>query len=138
MKAKKISFDMDDMSEISEQLVTVQNNCYTIRIRNIANTPRFKIPRAIIEELNLHAKDSCYFVQYTEGYYLSFKQIPNTSTKNYKSRKLIPAGMYDTLYLAIPQFITNIFKKINSVQLIRTKGFKKHEWQIKFLFIDYT
>lgn len=136
MKPKKISFDMDDVSEITDQLITVCNDCYTIPIRNIANGKRFRIPKNIIEELQLSAKDLCYFVQYTEGYYISFKEIPETSTKNYKSRKLISAGQYNTLYTAIPQFITNIYKKINSVQLIRTQGFKKHEWQIKFLFID--
>lgn len=138
MKPKKISFDMDDVSEITDQLITVYNDCYTIPIRNVANGTRFKIPKPIVEELGLVAKDLCYFVQYTEGYYLSFKVEPEAYKTLYRSRKLIPAGQYDTLYVAIPQFITNIHKKINNVQLIRTKGFKKHEWQIKFLFIDYT
>ena len=138
MKPKKISFDMDDVSDITDQLVTVYNDCYTVPIRKIANTPRFRIPKPIIEELGLTAKDLCYFVQYTEGYYISLKTKPDVPPSFCKSRKLIPAGQYGTLYVAIPQFISNVHKKINSVQLIRTKGFKKYEWQIKFLFIDYT
>lgn len=138
MKAKRICFDMDDISEISEQLITVNNDCYTVPIRHVAGTPRFRIPKPLIEKLNLKAKDTCYFVQYSEGYYLSFNVCPDTSEKNYKSRKLIPAGQYNSLYVAIPQFITNFFKKINNVQLMCIKGFKEYEWQIKFLFIDYT
>jgi bifunctional DNA-binding transcriptional regulator/antitoxin component of YhaV-PrlF toxin-antitoxin module len=135
-KAHRISFDMDTFeTDIVNELLPVQNNFYTKRVSRIARTMRFPIPTLICEELNLNAGDICYFIRYSEGYYIAFITRPDgVNDKNIRSRKLIKAGMYNTLFVAIPQFIQQDFKEpIQSVQLIRPKGFKLHEWQIRFL-----
>ena len=137
-KATGIRFDMDDLADISEELVSVNKDFYTKRTSLVCGSLRFPIPTPIKLELNLQPSDMCYFCQYSEGFYLSFKIKPESATKaQIRSRKLAPAGQYNTLYVCIPPMIKNQYQKtITSVQLIRTKGFQPHEWQLKFLFTD--
>lgn len=137
-KKATIRFDTDEISDISEQIIEVNNDFYTKRTNNMAGSLRFPIPAPIKAELNLKAGDICYFCIYSEGFYISFNHKPEAATKaQIKARKLAAAGMYDTLYLAIPPMIKNLYQKpIQNVKLIRTKGFKPYEWQIQFLFID--
>ena len=139
-KAGKIRFDMDEVSDISNELVEVNKDCYTRQTSTHQNSLRFPIPIPIKLELDLKAGDKCYFVKYSEGYYLSFKVKPNSTTKDLmRERKISSAGQYDTLYLIIPPFIKKLFREpITNVQLIRTKGFQPYEWQIQFLSIVST
>ena len=135
-KAHRISFDMDTFeTDLIDELLPVQNNFYTKKVSRIARTMRFPIPTAICEELNLNVSDICYFIKYSEGYYIAFNTRPeDVLERNIRSRKLIKAGMYNTLFVAIPQFIQQDFKNaIQTVQLIRPKGFKQNEWQIRFI-----
>lgn len=135
-KAHRISFDMDTFeTDLVNELLPVQNNFYTKKVSRIARTMRFPIPTSICEELNLNVSDICYFIKYTEGYYIAFNTRPNdVLERNIRSRKLIKAGMYNTLFVAIPQFIQQDFTKaIQYVQLIHPKGFKQNEWQIRFI-----
>jgi hypothetical protein len=138
-KARKIQFDMEELTDISDELIEVNNDCYTKSTSMHQSSLRFPIPTPIKLELDLKASDSCYFVRYSEGYYLSFKVKPDTSKCLMKERKIQSAGKYNTLYLVIPPFIKNLYKKpITNVQLIKTKGFKEYEWQIQFLSSDFT
>lgn len=138
-KAGRIQFDMEEISDITNELVEVNNNCYTKPTSMHQSSLRFPIPTPIKLDLELKAGDSCYFVRYSEGYYLSFKVKPDTSEHLMKERKVQSAGKYNTLYLVIPPFIKNLYKKpITNVQLIKTKGFKEYEWQIQFLSSDFT
>ena len=137
-KKATIRFDTDDISEISDQIIEVQNNFYTKRTSNTCGSLRFPIPTPIKIELDLKAGDTCFFCQYSEGFYISFKIKPEAATKaQLKSRKLAAAGSYNTLYLAIPPMIKNLYQEtIQGIKLIRTKGFQPYEWQIQFLFTD--
>ena len=139
-KKAKIRFDMDEISDISEELVEINNDFYTKKTSNMCGSLRFPIPTPIKVELDLKAGDTCFFCQYSEGFYISFKHKPEAATKaQVRSRKLAAAGQYETLYVCIPPMIKNLYKEtITNVQLIRTKGFQPHEWQIKFLFIECT
>jgi hypothetical protein len=130
-----IRFDTEEISDISEQLIEVKNDFYTKKTCNSCGSLRFPIPTPLKVELDLKAGDICYFCQYSEGFYLSFKHRPETATKaQVRSRKLASAGMYNTLYLAIPPMIKNLYREtITNVKLIRTKGFQPYEWQIQFL-----
>lgn len=137
-KKATIRFDTDDISDISDQIIEVKNDFYTKRTSNMCGSLRFPIPAPITAELNLKAGDICYFCQYSEGFYISFKVKPEAATQSQiKSRKLAAAGTYGTLYLAIPPMIKNLYQEtITNVKLIRTKGFQPYEWQIQFLFIE--
>ena len=137
-KKATIRFDTDDISEISNQLIEVFNNFYTKRTSSVCGSLRFPIPTPIKAELDLKAGDTCFFCQYSEGFYISFKNKPEAATKaQIKARKLAAAGMYETLYVAIPPMIKNLYQEtIKGVKLIRTKGFQPYEWQIQFLFTD--
>ena len=139
-RKSKIIFDMDDLSDISDDIIVVNKDFYTKRTTARAGSLRFAIPMPIKAELELNVSDLCYFCQYSEGFYISFKHKPEAATKaQVRSRKLAAAGDYGTLYVCIPQFIKNLHREpITSVQLIRTEGFEPHEWQIKFLSIDCT
>ena len=138
-KKATIRFDTDDIDDISDQIIEVKNNFYTKRTRNMCGSLRFPIPTPIRIELNLKAGDTCFFCQYSEGFYISFKIKPEAATKaQIKSRKLAAAGANNTLYLAIPPMIKNLHREpITNVKLIQTKGFQPYEWQIQFLSTDY-
>ena len=133
-----IRFDMEEMSEISNELVEINRDYYTKKTTYGQGSLKFPIPREIQVELNLNPGDICYFCLYSEGFYLSFKEKPITATKNMcRSRKLASAGMNNTLYLCIPPMIKNLYQEeIKSVVLMRTAGFKAHEWQLQFLFTE--
>lgn len=136
-KRKSIAFEMEQEADITNQLVLVKDRSYIRYIRTIANVRRFAIPMSIKRDLNLQAGDMVYFVKTPEGFYLSFNVLPNAATKNYKFRKLISAGAAETLYTAIPQFITNTLnREINYVHLVQPETWSKHEWQIQFLFSE--
>lgn len=137
-KKTAIRFDMDELADISNELVEINNDFYTKNTSMTCGSLRFPIPTPIKLELNLKAGDTCFFCQYSEGFYISFKHKPDAATKaQVRSRKLAAAGQYNTLYVCIPPMIKNLYQKtITGVKLIRTKGFKMHEWQIQFLFID--
>lgn len=137
----KISFDMEDIADISSELIEVNNNVYTRKTSNrLGSSLRFPIPTPIKIELELKAGDICFFCQYSEGFYISFKHKPKAATKaQIRSRKLAVAGKYDTLYVCIPPFIKNLYKEtIQAIQLVKPKGFQNYEWQILFLFTDFT
>ena len=135
LKKAKIRFDMDDIADISDQIIEVKNNFYTKKTSTVCGSLRFPIPTPIKVELELKAGDPCFFCQYSEGYYLSFKHKPIAATEaQIKCRKLAAAGMYNTLYLCIPPFIKNQYREpIHTIKLIKTKGFQPYEWQIQFL-----
>jgi hypothetical protein len=134
----KIRFDLDELSEITDELVEIDNNIYTKRTCHMSGSLRFPIPRPIVAELDLKAGDTCFYCQYSEGFYLSFKHEPDTATASQKkARKLASAGEYGTLYLGIPPMIKNLYnKEITNIQLCRPKGYRPHEWQLQFLFIE--
>ena len=135
-KPNKISFDMEtDEIEFNAQVLLVNKAFYTKKICKVAGSLRFPIPTEITTDLNLSSSDLCYFIEYSEGYYIAFKIKPEDIPlkRQYRHRKLIKAGMYDTLFVAIPQFIKNKYtSEITYIQLIRPKGFKENEWQIQF------
>lgn len=137
-KKATIRFDTDDISDISDQIIEVQNDFYTKKTCNSCGSLRFPIPAPIKAELNLKAGDICYFCIYSEGFYISFNNKPESATKaQIKSRRLASAGAYGTLYVAIPPMIKNLYQTpITNIKLIRTKGFQPYEWQIQFLSID--
>lgn len=137
-KKTRINFDMDDMSDITDQLVEINKDFYTKKTSKCCGSLRFPVPTPIKLELGLKAGDICYFCQYSEGFYISFKHKPEAATKaQIRSRKLAAAGSNNTLYVCIPPMIKNLYdKEITNVSLIRTKGFQSYEWQIQFLFID--
>lgn len=139
-KKATIRFDTDDIEDISDQIIEVKNDFYTKRTSTVCGSLRFPVPAPIKLELNLKAGDSCFFCQYSEGFYISFNHKPEAATKaQIRSRKLAAAGSYNTLYLAIPPMIKNLYQEtITGVKLIRTKGFQPHEWQIQFLFTECT
>lgn len=140
IKKAQIRFDMENISDISEELVEINNDFYTKKTSCVCGSLRFPIPTPIKVELNLKAGDTCFFCQYSEGFYISFKHKPEAATKaQIRSRKLAAAGQYDTLYVCIPPMIKNLHKEtITNIHLIRTKGFQPYEWQIKFLSIEST
>lgn len=137
-KKAQICFDMDDISDISDQLIEVKQDFYTKKTTYQSGSLRFSIPTPIIIELDLKAGDTCFFCQYSEGFFLSFKHRPEAATKaQVRSRKLAKAGMYGSLYLAIPPMIKNQYREtIKGIKLIRTKGFQPYEWQVQFLFTE--
>ena len=136
-KKKTIAFEMEQEADISNQIVVVNSNSYVRYIRTIANVKRFAIPMNIKRDLDLQAGDTVYFVKTPEGFYLSFNILPNAAPKNYKFRKLISAGAAETLYVAIPQFVTHYIKQeINYVHLVQPETWSKHEWQIQFRFSE--
>ena len=130
-KPNKISFDMEtDEIEFNEQVLLVNKSFYTKKICKVAGSSRFPIPAEITTDLNLSSSDLCYFVEYSEGYYIAFKAKPEDIPlkRQVRYRKLIKAGMCSTLFVAIPQFIKNKYdSEITYVQLIRPKGFKENE-----------
>ena len=135
-----IRFDVDDIEDISNQLIEVNHDFYTNHTCQMSGCLRFPIPTPIRVELDLHPGDVCYYCKYSEGMYISFKHKPAAATKSQvKTRKLAAAGMYDTLYLAIPPMVKNLYREpITSIKLIRTKGFQPYEWHIQFLSSDCT
>lgn len=139
-KKAKIRFEMDDLADISDQIIEINNDFYTKKTSQTRGSLRFSIPTPIKVDLGLKAGDTCFFCQYSEGFYISFKIKPDAATKSLtKSRRLASAGAYNTLYVCIPPFIKNLYKKeICGVKLFRTKGFQKHEWQLQFLFTECT
>ena len=142
MKKTKISFDFDADStsapEVLEDiLVPVTQNYYLKRVRTIAGVKRFGIPTEIKRELDLTVSDDIYFVEYPEGYYVVFNSVPDT--KLYRKRKLIKAGAADSLYTAIPPFITNYYDKpITAVKLIRPKDLPINTWRLQLIFTEFT
>lgn len=137
-KAGKIRFDMDSTADISDELVEVNQDFYTRPVRpNSYGSLRFPIPKEIKAELNLTAGIPCYFVQYSEGFYISFGVKPDCPEKRMKYRKIYYAGQQQTLFLLIPQFIQHKFPNMKFVQLIRTPGFQPYEWQIQFHSTEY-
>lgn len=139
-KPNKISFEMSEISDISNNLVIVNRDFYTRQVTKHQSSIRFPIPKELVYNLDLKAGDKCYFIRYSEGFLISFKVKPEDFTKKQvRERKLIKAGAYDTLYLVIPPFIKNLYlKPITNVQLAHTKGFREYEWQFAPLFTDYT
>lgn len=135
-----IHFNMEDIDDISNELVNVQNNFYTRPVRVVRNSIHFSIPQQIINNLDLKAKDSCFFYFTIDGNYLSFKQYPTgIAPKFIRERKITLIGNNGTLYLIIPRFFTRLYNKpIKNVKLINAKGMQPHEWQIQFLFTDFT
>ena len=142
MKKNKISFDFDADStsapEVLEDiLVPVTQNYYLKRVRTIAGVKRFGIPTEIKRELDLKVSDDIYFVEYPEGYYVVFNSVPDT--KLYRKRKLIKAGAADSLYTAIPPFITNYYDKpVTAVKLIRPKDLPSNTWRLQLIFTEFT
>ena len=139
MKPKtQIRFDMEDLSDISDEIIEINKDFYTKKTSSVCGSLRFPIPTPIKVELDLKAGDTCFFCQYSEGFYLSFKVKPEAHTKaQIRARKLANAGQYNTLYVCIPPMIKNLYRKpITNIQLFRTKGFQAHEWQIQFLSTD--
>ncbi len=139
-KAAKIRFDMEGMEDISDELIEVKEAFYTRRTSIVCGSLRFPIPRPVIVDLELTAGDICYFCEYSEGYYLSFKIKPEAATKaQVKSRKLATAGANNTLFVAIPPMIKKLYREpITNVKLIQPIGYPKYEWQIQFLTTVYT
>lgn len=108
-KAGKIKFDMDSTADISDELVEVNHNFYTRPVRpNVNGSFRFPIPRQMKADLNLEPGMVCYFVQYSEGFYISFGVKPDCPKSRMKFRKLSYAGQQQTLFLLIPQFIQQV------------------------------
>lgn len=134
-KKNAIRFDMEDISDISDSIIEIEGFHTKNTITNKRNQLMFAIPKQIIIDLQLNPGDVVYFCQYSNGYYLSFKYKPaDISNKQFRTRKLVPAGMYKTLYICIPPFIKNLYKEpITNIKLVQTKGFQPHEWQIQFL-----
>lgn len=124
----------DNSDEITEHVVIVNNNFYTKKTCYVAGSLRFPIPSQIKAQLNLNSGDNCYFVEYSQGFYIAFNIKPEDVLKRkIRSRKLIKAGACDTLFVCIPHFIKNQFnKEITGIQLIHLPGFKENEWQIRF------
>lgn len=141
-KQGRIRFDMDDMSEITDELIEVKENFYTMPTTSACGSLRFAIPRPIKLELDLKAGDTCYFCQFADRVFLYFGDghCPLTAIqKQTKYRKLAGCGAGQTLYLAIPPMFKNQYHKpINGISLSRMKGYKPYEWQIQFLFTDFT
>ena len=139
-KKAQICFDMDDISDISDQLIEVKQDFYTKKTTYQSGSLRFSIPTPIIIELDLKAGDTCFFCQYSEGFFLSFKHRPEAATKaQVRSSKLAKAVMYSSLYLAIPPMVKIQYREtIKGIKLIRTKGFQPYEWQVQFLFTECT
>ena len=134
-KPNKIKFNMeDDETEFNEQVLYVNKAFYTKKTCKVSGSLRFPIPTDIVTDLNLTSSDLCYFVEYSEGYYIAFKTEPEgVLKKKIRHRRLAKAGMYNTLFVCIPHFIKNNYKsEITYIQLIRPKGFKENEWQIQF------
>lgn len=137
-KAGKIRFDMDSTADISDELIEINHDFYTKPVRpNINGTLRFPIPTEIKIELEIEPGTPCYFVQYSEGYYISFGVKPDCSEKQMRCRHVQYAGRNKTLFLLIPQFIQHKIPNIKFVQLIRTPGFQAYEWQIQFHSTEY-
>ena len=137
-KAGKIKFDMDSTADISDELIEINHDFYTKPVRpSVSGSFRFPIPTPIKAELDLKPGMLCYFVQYSEGFYISFGVKPNCSEKQMKFRKISYAGCQQTLFLLIPQFIQRQFPEMKFVQLIRTPGFQPYEWQIQFHSTEY-
>ena len=92
-KKTAIRFDIDELSDISDEIIEINNDFYTKRTSNTCGSLRFPIPTPIKLELNLKAGDTCFFCQYSEGFYISFKIKPEAATKaQVRSRKLAAAG----------------------------------------------
>ena len=140
-KKSRINFEFDttDTTDISEELVPVEKNFYTRYVRTIAGVKRFGIPKEIKKELNLKVKDDVYFVNYSDGYYIVFNEIPDTSPDNYKRRKIISAGAHDSLYVAIPPMLTKDYvRPITAISLIQPKGVPNNTWRIQLRFTGFT
>lgn len=137
-KAGKIRFDMDSTADISDELVEVNHDFYTRPVRpNSYGSLRFPIPTEIKAELNLKPGIPCYFVQYSEGFYISFGVKPDCPETRMKYRKIYYAGQQQTLFLLIPQFIQHKFPNTKFVQLIKPPSWKPYEWQIQFHSTEY-
>ena len=124
----------DNSEEITNQVLLVNNNFYTKKTCWVSGSLRFPIPVEIKTELNLKSGDMCYFVEYDAGYYIAFNKEPEgVLKKKIRYRKLSKAGMYETLFVCIPQFIKHKYtEEITNIQLIHPSGFKRNEWQIRF------
>lgn len=137
-KAGKIRFDMDSTADISDELVEVNHDFYTRPVRpNVNGSFRFPIPNQIKADLELKPGMLCYFVKYSQGYYISFGVEPICTKNNVRHRRLSYAGQYETLYLLIPQFIQQKFPDTKFVQLIKPPSWKPYEWQIQFHSTEY-
>jgi hypothetical protein len=138
-KKARIAFDMEEIADISNELRVINKDYYNRRTNKLKGMVRFPIPTPIKAELDLKAGDTCFFCQYSEGFYISFNHQPAYATKaQFRSRKLIPAGEHQTLFVAIPPFIKNLYQEeITGIELIRTKGYQPYEWHIRFLFTDF-
>jgi bifunctional DNA-binding transcriptional regulator/antitoxin component of YhaV-PrlF toxin-antitoxin module len=141
-KKSKISFEFDLTSppDFTEDLIPVDQNFYTRRVREISGVKRFGIPTAIKKELNLKPKDDVYFVTYDrEHYFIVFNEVPDTSPNNYKRRKIIYAGHNQSLYVAVPPMLTKDYvRPLTGVSLTQPKGVPKNTWQIQLLFTEFT
>lgn len=142
-KLTSIKFDFapaDEEKELIQELVELNKRVYTRKLLFKAGaSPALPIPREIELELNLKPSDWVYFVIFSEGVYISFKEKPEGHSKHLiKGRKLSYAGANKTLFVRLPKLIletqTQPITKdcLNLIQLINTKGFKLNEWQVKF------
>lgn len=136
-KKASIRFDMEDTEDISNQLIEVQNDYYIKPTSYKQGSLRFPIPKPIAIDLQLKTGDTCFFCQYSEGFYISFKHKPIAATKQQiRARNISTAGR-NTLYVNIPPMIKKLYQKtITNVKLIHTKGFQPYEWQLQFLFTE--
>lgn len=137
-KTKYISFDMSDENDLERQIVTINNDVYIKKTSIVRNSVRFPIPKIITQDLELQANTPCYFAEYETGIVLIFNNEPkDVSKENVTMRKLLKAGMYDTLYLTIPsKFVKRYASDIKFVKLLHIKEYNKNEWKIQFLFTE--
>ena len=137
-KRGRIRFEMEELSEITDNLVIINRDFYTIPINKHQSSKRFAIPKDLVNSLQLKAGDACYYIKYEDGFYISFKTQPTgIPIKQIKKRNLVRAGEYNTLYLVVPvTVIRKTYPEMTHVQIIHIKGFQEYEWQFKPLFID--
>ena len=139
-RTDKIKFDMFEPTNLTDQLIQVTKSVYTKKIRKTnTNSIKFPVPTQIKIDLQLKAGDPVFFVKYVDGYYLSFKIKPDgIAQRNIRSRKLSVAGANNTLYIRIPQFISNTYTNLDFVEFTQIKGFAPYEWHLTFHTIEST
>jgi len=135
-KKTSINFELDTFDSISSELLNVGQRFFRRNIFKDHNSVRFVIPMEIIRELQLEDGDLVYFIQYSEGSLMCFKNDNNYRRITYKTRKVLKMGTSYTV--TIPPFIKNMFNKpIIAIELLHLKGRPDNEWQIKYLSSDF-